>query len=247
MKRLLLPLLIFPISVFAAGGLPDKPYIYVRGEAEIEKSADMAMLRFDVVARAPEESKASDEAQSKANKIFALLKERKIADNDVIAESLRSEPQFENEENYQRRGKVIGYVVTRPFEVKVRDIATFSKLADEVMAIGGIEFSSIGGDLQKEKEIREELWGKALANARDQAEKTTKQSGMKIDSLFAISPVPIPQIVSAMFPQEATAERTVVTGSNPSTAKEQVPSQYRLRPIKLSESVHVIYLISPAK
>ena len=106
MKRFLfLPLLVLPIAAFAEGGLPDKPYIYVRGEAEIEKSADMAMLRFDIVARAPEESKASDEAQTKANKIFALLKERKIADGDVIAESLRSEPQFENEENYQRRGK----------------------------------------------------------------------------------------------------------------------------------------------
>jgi hypothetical protein len=30
-------LVIFPLSLFAEGGLPDKPYIYVEGKAEIEK------------------------------------------------------------------------------------------------------------------------------------------------------------------------------------------------------------------
>src|SRR3989442_15910850 len=101
MKRLLLSLLIvFPISVFAEGGLPSQPYIYVEGKAEVKKPADIVTMRFDLVGRAPDQPKANDDVQSKANKIFALLKERKIADADVIAEDLRSEPEFEQEENY---------------------------------------------------------------------------------------------------------------------------------------------------
>jgi uncharacterized protein YggE len=96
MKRsLFLLCLSLPIRVFAEGGLPDKPYIYVERKAEIQKPAEFVTLRFDLIARAPEQPKANQEVQSKANKIFASLKDRKIADNDVIAEDLRSEPEFE--------------------------------------------------------------------------------------------------------------------------------------------------------
>ena len=53
MKRFLFfSLIICPISLFADGGLPDKPYIYVEGKAEIQKPADMAILTFDLVVRA---------------------------------------------------------------------------------------------------------------------------------------------------------------------------------------------------
>jgi len=47
MKLVLLACLCLPLSLFAQGGLPDKPYIYVEGKAEIEKPADMVTLRFD--------------------------------------------------------------------------------------------------------------------------------------------------------------------------------------------------------
>jgi uncharacterized protein YggE len=89
-KRFLLCLIIFPISVLAGGGLPDNPYIYVEGKAETEKPADMITLRFQLVGRAPQQPKANEQVQTTANKIFALIKDRKIADNDVIAQDIRS-------------------------------------------------------------------------------------------------------------------------------------------------------------
>src|SRR5256714_9819474 len=88
MKKLVLlaGLAILPVSLLADGGLPDKPYIYVEGKAEIEKPADMVTLHFDAVARNADEGKANQDVQAKANKIFALLNERKIAANDVEME-----------------------------------------------------------------------------------------------------------------------------------------------------------------
>jgi hypothetical protein len=63
---------------------------------------------------------------------------------------------------------------------------------------------------------------------------------MKIDSVFAISPVVFPEIQSKLFGfgpvARAEVERIIET-----------PLQYRLAPITASQSVHVIYLISPAK
>jgi uncharacterized protein YggE len=239
MKRVLFFLLSFPISAFAEGGLPNQPYLYVEGKAEIEKPADMVTLRFDVVARAPEQKKANEEVQAKATNIFSLLNSRKIAETDVIAQNVRSEPQFQEDESPRRyHGKLIGYSVTRSFEVKLRDVTIFPKLVDELLAINDLEISGVDQGLSKEKQMQDEIWKKALTNARDRAEKTLKEIGMKIDSVFAVSPVPIPDIKGAILQgRGGRAERVLVTAA----------TEYRLAPVSLSQSVHVIYLISPAK
>jgi uncharacterized protein YggE len=244
-KLVLLAFASLPLSVLAQGGLPDKPYIYVEGEAAIEKPADMVTLRFDVVARHPDQAKANQEVQAKANKIFALLKERKIAEHDVIAADLKSEPQYADEEkSHQKQGKVIGYSVTRSFSVKVRDVTAFAKLVDELLSIGGTQFSGIDTGLSKEKEARDEIFEKALANAREQADKTLRTMGQKIDSVFAVSPVAVTEISSRMLPKSST-ERVIVTGYYVPPEKYLAPSEYRLAPVTISQSVHVLYLISP--
>jgi len=243
MKRFLFfSLFVLPLSVFAEGGLPDRPYIYVEGKAEIQKQADMVTIRFDVVARAPDVAKANAEVQARAAKIFDLLKRHKIPDNDVIAESLRSEPEFEQEQAYQRRGRVIGFSVSRRLNVKIRDVAVFPKLVDELIAEGNAEFSDVASGLSNEKEMQDQLWEKALKNAHDQAEKTLKTANMKIDSLFAVSPVAFPEIRTRIF-GSGEGERVIVTGSNIPMAEPE----YRLAPVTVGQSVHVIYLISPAK
>jgi uncharacterized protein YggE len=200
-------------------------------------------LTFDLVVRAADLPKANEQLQSQANRIFALLKDRKIAENDVIAENLTSEPEFEQEETYpRRRGKLIDYRVTRTFKVKVRDIAAFPKLVNDLLVLGDVEFSQIESGLSKQKEIQEQIWDKALSNARERAEKTLKAMGMKIDSVFAVSPVAFPEIQSKFFglgavaPVEAEVQRVI-----------EPALQYRLAPTTVTQSVHVIYLISPAK
>ena len=91
MNRLLFVLLALPLSVFAEGGLPGQPYLYVT-EAAIEKPVDIVFLRFDLVARNAEQTKANQEVQAKAKRILAWLDERKVAKADIIAKDLNSYP-----------------------------------------------------------------------------------------------------------------------------------------------------------
>ena len=245
MKRLLLALFSLPVFAFAEGGLPNQPYIYVEGTAELEKPADIVTLRFDLVARHVDQAKANQEVQTKATKILALFDERKIAQNDVVATNLASEPQYEREDEPEsKRGKIVGYRVARSFTAKVREIATFPKLVDDLLGIGGVEFSGIDSGLDTEKELNDEAGEKALKNARERAERTLKTVGMKIDALHAVSPVAFPDIEQKILGRE----RVVVTGSYiPAESERLDPAKYRLAPIKVTQSVHVIYLISPAK
>ena len=64
---------------------------------------------------------------------------------------------------------------------------------------------------------------------------------MKIDSVFAVSPVAFPEIHLRIF---GSAETIGVRGAE--VERVMVP-QYRVAPVTVSQSVHVIYLISPAK
>lgn len=240
-KLVLLACVTLPLSVLAQGGLPDKPYIYVEGRAEIEKPADMVTLRFELVARNPDQAKANQEVQAKATTIFDKLNERKIEKNDVIAADLRSEPVYENDEedSYRKRGKIVGCKVARPFTVKVRDVTASAKLVNELLVVPGVQFSGIDPGLSNEKEMQAVIWDKALENAREQAERTVKTMGVKIDSVFAISPVAFPRIHSQIFRSydDGGTERVIVTG----------PPEYRLGPLTVSQHAYVIYLISPAK
>jgi uncharacterized protein YggE len=245
MKLFLFVLLSLPLSALADGGLPNQPYIYVEGKAEIQKTADMMTLRFDLVGRAPEQPKANEDVQTKANKILALIKDRKIADTDVIAEDIRSEPEFEQGDEYSdKRGKLIGFKVTRRFQIKLRDLTAFPQLVEDLINIGGVEFSVIVGGLVKQKEIESEMWEKALANAREQADKTLKPLNMKIDSVFAVSPVSFPEIETGIFGGEFSR---VAAFRAPQPERVIVTPQYRFAPVTVTQRVHVIYLISPAK
>lgn len=134
MKHLPFVLIAVPISIFAEGGLPNSPYIYVVGKADVEKPADIVTLRFNLIVVNLNEAKANQQIQDKAAKTFAILDAGKIEQTDVIAQNLRSEEAYEDSDDVRRRGKFIGYKLTRPFSVKLRDVSTFPKLVDHPRA-----------------------------------------------------------------------------------------------------------------
>ncbi len=198
--RILLALFLLPLTLLGQGGLPSQPYIYVEGKAEVEKAADLAKLRFEIFARAPEQAAANKEVQATATSILALLNQRKVAQQDVVAGDIRSEAEYERDpQDPGKVGKLIGYKVNRSFTVKLRDLTTLPALIDQLLAINGLELGGVEPGLEKEKEMADEAWDKALADARAHADRALKAAGMKIDSVFAISPVPFPEISGRIF------------------------------------------------
>lgn len=225
-------------------GLPNQPFLYVEGTAKIDKEPDLVSFDFSIEARNADEGKANQEVQAKAKKVFAILKEAQVQDRDVVAQDLQSEAEFERDEaDSQKRGKQIGYLVTRGFRVTVRDLTKYGKLGDQIMNLGGVKLSYMSSDLSNRDKVGEELWPKAIANARETAEKTLKPMGMKIDSVFAVSAIDFGEITGEFL---KGGSRVVVTGMNIPTPPDE-PSQYRLEMITIESTAHVIYLISPAK
>src|SRR5215831_9554489 len=91
----------------ANAGLPDKPYIYVRGSAESKKAPDIVTVNFDLVGRAPERAKANDDVQSRAAKVFDMLGKLNIGKDDTIADDFRTEEEFEESESGARKSQKV--------------------------------------------------------------------------------------------------------------------------------------------
>jgi uncharacterized protein YggE len=135
----LVPLTVIAAEVTTLTGLPNQPFLYVEGTAKIEKAPDIISLDFNVEGRNAEQGKANQEVQAKAKKVFALLKEAKIEDRDVVAQDLQSEAEYERDESdSKKRGKLTGYVVTPQFSIAVRDVTKYGKLGDQIMDLGGV-------------------------------------------------------------------------------------------------------------
>ncbi len=259
MKRLLLALLCFPVCAFADNGLPTAPYIYVEGSAEVHRPPDLVTLGFTLGYRDRDQALANKKVQKQAAQVFALLDAQKIPEKDVVAESLSSEPEYVEKtvvtEKHDdsgtatpslervKHGELKDYHVTREFSVTVRDLAIFPKLVDDLLAMNVENFASITPALAKPEELTDEVQEKTLANAHEQAEKTLKGEHMQIESVYAVSPVPFSKIMGEMFQAEDDGRAPVF----PAFTNPPDPSKYRLAPISVSQTLHVIYLIAPAK
>ena len=96
--------------------------------------------------------------------------------------------------------------------------------------------------VRSREEIQKERIAETEASIK-KTEKTLKEVSMKVDSIFAVSPVAFPEIQRRMCgPAIPTAEYESALPAGGGNAPE-----YRLAPITVSQRVHVIYLISSAK
>jgi uncharacterized protein YggE len=242
MKTFLLLFVAFT-SLAWADGLPNVPYLYVEGNAAVEKKADLVSLRFKLSATDVEVSKANSPVQTQALKVFALLKAVGIADQDVIAGDIQSDAEYDEIRGDGMRGKIRGYRVQRDFTVKVRELVQFPKLVNDLFAANVRYFDGVTPEYSKAKESEQEAQEMAIKDARIEAEKTAKLAGMKVDTVWAISPINFSQIQRQMLGEFSYS---VAQGPAEATKAEAAP-EYRIASVKFFRSVQVIYLISPAK
>lgn len=245
MRLFLFAALCLPLCALADAGLPNQPYIYVQGTGEVQRPPDRVTLSFKLGSRDGDQAAANKKLQRSANAVLTLLDHEKVAEKDVVAESLSSEMEYEEENSPSDKPRALkGYHLTRNFSVLVRDVSVFPKLVDKLLTVGVEEFTSISPSLSNQDELAEQVREKALENARSQAEKTLKKEKVKIESLFAISPVTFTQVSGQIF-QENSSGAAVFPAFSGSSKVD--PSRYRLAPVSVTQTIHVIYLISPEK
>ncbi len=105
-------------------------------------------------------------------------------------------------------------------------------------------FKGVTAAYSKARETEQETEEMAMKNARAEADTMAKAAGMKLDSIWAISSEPFPEIQNHILGYSVFS--TPLSAAEP-TNKTDVAPEYRISSVKFYRDVRVIYLISPAK
>ena len=168
--------------------------ITVTGEGEITAAPDIATVTFTVRESAKTVPEAQKLAEDKVTKGIAAVSALGVDKKDTKTISYTVNPKYENvPQSYNgyvpvyATPKIVGYEVAETIQVKVRKI---EKAGDVLGGIGGANITEITGpdftvdDMDK---ANGDAKAKAIANAREKAEKTASALGVSLGAIVQYS------------------------------------------------------------
>lgn len=236
MKRtLLLVVALFNLNMAAqASSLPDYPFIFQTGTAQVEVPPDMAVMEITVASRGADAAKTMGVVNAGAAEVFQLLGKVKIAQADIQASEIMRTLDYSGRE---KRDSPPMYVINRNLRVWVRDLAAWTPLVSELAAMKNITRMDTEFKTSAHDALVAELDLKAARDAETKAARIAKSFNRNIASVMAISEVSFQSIERALMRSgnEGFAPPPFIPPTEPSPAVRAPGS------IALEKSVNVLF------
>jgi uncharacterized protein YggE len=168
--------------------------ITVTGTGKSTSTANIAQITFTVQESAATVSAAQDAATKRTTDSLAAIKAMGIADKDVTTLGYNVNPQYATQScppgvmcPMVVGNKITGYEVSQTVQVKVRDT---SKAGDVLQKLGTLGVQNISGPnfmLDDDTAVKAEARGKAIADARTQADALAKQLGVRLGKVVSFN------------------------------------------------------------
>jgi uncharacterized protein len=243
MKKLLLPLVLLAASLADGSGLPTSPYVYVQGFAEERIAPDTVTVTFSVNATDQDQGRAKGTVSEKSAAVFKLFEKLAIKDDAIAAHEISVNENYE----YNSGKRVFnGYTVTRNFTVRLTDFAAYPKLVDGLIALRIDALQGAHPSYSKDAEASARLKKAALAQARQQAEDLAAGMNARITGVFAAAPIAFGEIPRVMFGGDGGGPQPMMH-TMAMRAEKSAEDKYVFDKLTLSERLHVIFLVEPAK
>lgn len=171
------------------------------GSGTVSAIPDQASMTFGVSSQNADAKKALDDVSGKAAKITDAVKKAGVADKDIQTAGVNVYPQYASDGR-----KVTGYQASLSVRVKVRDLASLSKVIEAASAAGASEINGPTFTLDDDAAARNEAVQKAVDDARTQAAAMAKAAGKSVGAVVSITSTgssnggPVP-----LFAADATA------------------------------------------
>lgn len=191
-RTLLRPLVVAVLATVCTTGaaLADTPLppplVSVTGQGEVKAMPDMAYVNLGVEARKPSLAEARAEVTAAVERVLALTRELKIDPKLVDASQLQVQPDYRWNEKDSKR-VLLGYVVARQIQVELRDLDKLGTLLERSVSAGANQVGGARLDSSKRKELEREALGKAVDDARQDAETLARAAGVKVGSVYSLS------------------------------------------------------------
>jgi hypothetical protein len=168
-------LAVVPIGARAAEERPRT--VSVSGSGEVAAEPDMAYVTLGIEARRPTLAEARADVSAAVDRVLKLTRDLRIDPKQVNATRLNVQPEY-NWNPKDRKRIPIGYLVTRNVQVELRDLEQLGPLLERAVDAGANQVSGPALDSSRRKELEREAMGKAVADARLNAETLARAAGV---------------------------------------------------------------------
>jgi uncharacterized protein YggE len=188
--------LLLGTSIAFAAELPDYPFVFVVGKADIETPPDMAACSLTLRAREQDPARAASIVEDRLTSVLATLKANHIAPKDI--ESFNIEKQvLTNDDEDKQRAIIKGYDVWRKLNFTARKLESIAPIETSLVRSPNIANITCGFDRTDRAVIEGDLMTKALKSAREEADKLAGPLGRRVTAAQAISRVPFDSIAGS--------------------------------------------------
>jgi uncharacterized protein len=203
--------------------------VAVAGQGEVQAEPDQAIVTLGVESRKPKLEDARAEVAKTVDAVLKLTRDLKIDQKYVRATRISVQPEYNWDPNAKERN-LIGYFVSRQVEVDLRDLDKLGTLLEKATDLGVNQMGDPRLESSKRRDLEREALGKAVQDARANAEAIAKAAGAKIGAARTISassgftPVPVMSRMKtmAMSAEAADASQTYQSGQMTFTGNVQV-------------------------
>lgn len=160
--------------------------ITASGQGTIEATPDEGQVMLGVETRDSDATKASQQNAAKATKIIDAIKKLGIKESDIQTINLSVTPEYDYTST-TGSPKVTGYVASNTVEIKTKETSKLPAIVDAGLAAGAnqLQGATFSFSDETQKKLEEQAREKAIADARQKAEKIAAGSGVSLGKLVS--------------------------------------------------------------
>jgi len=217
----------------AAAQNNDRSTVSVSGEGTVTVPPDQARVRFGVVTRAETAREARSQNATAAQTAMNAVRALDVPEEKMRMESLRLQPQYEYNDEEDRR-ELVGYRATRQVVVELDRLEVLPQLVADVVEGGANQLDGIDYQLRDRSQVRNDALRKAAQAAAEKARLLAETLGEDLGAAHTISE----QNVDRVRPQPRMAQTEMAKASDAAQAE---PEAYAAGEIEVSARVQVIF------
>jgi uncharacterized protein YggE len=179
--------LLFAINSNAQSVKYEQQTLSVNGSGEVYIDPDLANISFAVETNAETASEAVKGNAEKTNKVLEALKSQIGKDDTLSTTGYNLSPVYEYN-NQTKKSEFTGYRATNSVLVKTFNLKNVGNLIDSAAEAGSNSIQGLTFDSTKRNEHMKQALAKAVKDAKTTAETVANAAGVKITTIYQISP-----------------------------------------------------------
>jgi uncharacterized protein YggE len=176
---------VFVLFFLAASAMAEDRFITIKGEAKTEIPPDFVSIDLTILAKGPDLAALKQDVDRRTGLLLTSASELGIPGTDIESSGVSVSREYESDRNANE--KLRGYEVSRNVSIKLRELAKYEGLAQEIVDAGVDEVSSVDADVDDRSVLKQRALVLATRNARNEAQAVADELGVKLSGPIEVS------------------------------------------------------------